>query len=876
MLFACYCWLWFSHRSYVVQAFSRKEKNSANSNVACGAVLESVGPSDLDVVSNKQSKKRASLRKAHASASASSHDVSPLYRDSGDCTSVCMQCGAFFWRAEHVKSYFRDKHLHYHRCCENGRVYLPRYEDPPADFKHLLEAPAFVDNVRAYKQMFSITSFGARIDETLNNGHSPYIFKISGQIYHWLGSLCPEKGSPPGRLSEVVVTQLVKLLDSNNALVKLFRTARDKCAGSEVPTFKDCLYSLSGSSQHALPTSDAIGAIVFDSGPQYVSDYDVIIEPRSQLARRVNKLHLLYMSLQFPLMFFFGEPGFHPDLKLRAASSSQGALVRKMSMNMFYNYQIHDSLQSYNLILRLGRLFQQNVVTAYCSIELDLMDYIRNKENDIRAEYLSGLFDAIDRGDKTGSDVGSMTILLASFTGGPRYMYSHYLDALAIFRIFGYPQFFVTFTCNVKWHEIAQYLKPFPSLSPSDRADIVARVFHMKVNEFIDFLKDERPLGHVCGVLYTIEFQKRGLPHCHTLVWIHSSVSAAIRDKLDDYISVELPDPRIDLPGYAVISATMMLGPCGLANKWAHINVECCGTTSLIKYLFKYISKGTDCMAVRIAKPIGSDSRQSQQQTQPVDEIKNFIDARFICPHEARWRIFNFPIHHREPAVQILAVHFENMQLVKFLGKQLLGAIVENSEAKKTTLTEWLNYNASLVNGSHLTYLDFPSEFGCKSFEDIRTVNQVLHNTYRSACEAAGLLGDGRKWPAVLEEASVSATSSQLRSLFAHILSHCTATNPLALWENHWKLMGDDIPLRAAANLNMSHLHINADDLHNFILYEVEILLNQCSKSISDFALPSLPADLLADLANRLIMEERNYDRAVLNAERLELERPMN
>ncbi|XP_071708831.1 uncharacterized protein [Rutidosis leptorrhynchoides] len=949
----------------VMRSSRKRKKHSSNSNVVGSAVLESVGPSDLQVVSDKQSKKRASLRKAHASASASSHvsvsfflhaqltpiytisapfdvsGVSPLYRDSGDCTSVCIQ-----------------------------------------------GAPRFLQL---------------------------YIYDTDHEVENRMGHF---GGRDSGRLSEVVVTQLVKLLDSNNALVMLFCTARDKCAGSEVPTFKVCLYSLSGSIQHALPTSDAIGAIVFDSDPQSISDYDVIIEPRSQLPNGVNKLHPLYMSLQFPLMFFFGEPGFHPDLKLRAASGSQGGRVRKMSMNMFYNYQIHDRLQSYNLILRLGRLFQQYVVTAYCSIELDRMDYIRNKQNDIRAEYLSGLYEAIDRGDKTGPDVGSMTILPASFTGGPRYMYSHYLDALAISRVFGNPIFFVTFTCNVKWPEIARYLKPFPHLSPSDRADIVARVFHMKVNEFINFLKDERPLGHVRGgtiahpelqfplyfmnitcfvvansltlfslrlaVLYTTEFQKRGLPHCHTLVWVHSSVSAAIRDNLDDYISAELPDPRIDFPGYAVISATMMHGPCVLANKrascnqdfscskkfpkkyidktyfddngrahyrrrntgiyttragvhldnsyvvpynrllcmtfQAHINVECCGTTSLIKYLFKYISKGTDRMAVRIAKPIGSDSRQSQQQTQPVDEIKNFIDVQFICPHEACWRIFNFPIHHREPAVQILAVHLENMQLVKFPGKQPLRAIVENNEAKKTTLTEWLNYNASSVNGSHLTYLDFPTEFvwyeskkgwqrranlkkpsigrisyihpaygeafflrmllchrkGCKSFADIRTVNQILHNTYRSACEAAGLLGDDREWSAVLEEASVSATSSQLRSLFAHILSYCTVTNPLALWKNHWKLMGDDIPLRTAANLNMSHLHINADDLHNFVLYEVEILLNQCSKSICDFALPSLPADLLANLANRLIMEERNYDRAVLNAERLELERQMN
>ncbi|XP_071694969.1 uncharacterized protein [Rutidosis leptorrhynchoides] len=661
---------------------SPEKKNLVNSNVVGGVVLESVGPSDVQVVSDKQSKKRTSLLSVSFSLHAQLtpiytifapfdvSGVSPLYRDSGDCTSVCMQCGALFWRAEHVKSYFMDKQLHYHRCCENGRVYLPRYEDPPAEFKRLLETPAFLNNVRPYNQMFIMTSFGARIDETINDGRSPYVFKISGQIYHSLG-----------RLSEVVVTQLVKLLDSNYALVKLFRTARDKCAGSEVPTFKFCLYNLTGSSQHALPTSDAIGAIVFDSGPQSISDCDVIIEPRSQLPRR-----------------------------------------------------IHDRLNSYNLILRLGRLFQQYVVTAYCSIELDRMDYIRNKQNDIRAEYLSGMYDAIDIGDKTGSDVGSMTILPTSFTGGPRYMYSHFLDALAISRVFGNP-----------------------------------------VNEFINFLKDERPLGHVHGVLYTIEFQKRGLPHCHTLVWVHSSVSAAIRDNLDDYISAELPDLRIDFPGYAVISATMMHGPCGLANKrascnqnfscskkfpkkcidktyfndngrahyrrrntgiytmragvhldnsyvvpynrllcmafQAYINVECCGMMSLIKYLFKYISKGTDRVAVRIAKPIGSDSRQSQKQTQLVDEIKNFIDAQFICPHEACWRIFNFPIHHREPAVQILTVHLENMQLVKFPGKQPLRNIVENAEDKKTTLTEWLNYNASSVSGSHLTYLDFPTEF---------------------------------------------------------------------------------------------------------------------------------------------------------------------
>ncbi|XP_071729327.1 uncharacterized protein [Rutidosis leptorrhynchoides] len=493
------------------------------------------------------------------------------------------------------------------------------------------------------------------------------------------------------------------------------------------------------------------------------------------------------------------------------------------------------------------------------------MDYIIRKQKDIRSEYLSGLYDAIDRGDKRGSDVGSRTILPASFTDGPRYMYSHYIDALAICRVFGNPQFFITFTCNAKWPEITRYLRAYPRLTPSDRDDVVTRVFYMKVKEFIVFLKEHQPLGDFRGA------------------------STPITERLDDYISVELPDPRSDPTGYAVISATMMHGPCGaekprapcmegfackkkfpkqynnktffdtdgrahyrrrstgvyttrngvkLDNSYvvpynrllymtfhAHINVECCSSTSLIKYLFKYISKGTDRVASRITKPIGSGSNTSTGTSQPVDEIQNFIDARFICPHEACWRIFKFPFHHREPAVQILAVHLENMQLIKFHEHQQLNSVIANNPTKKTTLTEWLRYNASSTLGKHLTYLEFHSEFvwydpkkcwkrrtnlkkpsigrisyihpsyeeafflrmllfhqrGCQSFEDIRTINKFVHGTYRLACQAAGLLGDDKEWSTALEEAPASATASQLHSLFAHILVYCMVSNPAEL-----------------------------------------------------------------------------------------------
>nr|GEV97619.1 DNA helicase [Tanacetum cinerariifolium] len=711
--------------------------------------------------------------------------------------------------------------------------------------------------------------------------------------------------------------------NEHNELVKLFRRASDKCKEMDVPEFRIRLYSVTGVKQYELPSSGTLGAIVFESGPKSQMDHDVIIELKDGIPHRINKLHPSYMSLQFPLLFIYGQPGYQVNMKLSHFDGSLSSGNKRLTMNMYYRYQLHDRINLYGLLPRGGRLFQQYVVNAYCSIEQNRIDYIRHMQRDIRNGYLSGLYDAIARGDHDGSDVGTRTILPASFTGGPRYMYSHYMDALAICRVLGNPQFFITFTCNVKWREIKRYMEQYPELTPADRADIVDRVFEMKVQEFVRVLKENKPFGHVTGILYTVEFQKRGLPHCHTLVWVDPKTKVQKAEDVDQYISAELPDQTLDPEGYRVVSEMMMHGPCGLADSsaicmhdgvcskrfpkeyndttffdedgyihyrrrnsgihktrremkldnsyvvpynrslclmfHAHINVEYCGWTMLIKYLFKYISKGTDRVVARITRENGDPSPSTSRTRIKVDEIQNYVDARYICPHEACWRIFNFDIHKREPAVQIMAVHLENMQQVSFKANEPLWAIVSSFQKKKTTLTEWLNFNATSDEGHHLTYLDFPSEFvwctndkiwktranknkpsigrltcihpslgelfylrmllchqkGCKSFEDIRTVKENIHPTYRAACEALGLLGDDKEWTTALEEASLSATSAELRSLFALILTCCEVTNPLKLWKKYWRQMADDIP-------TIRNIDINGPELESYVLYELE------------------------------------------------------
>ena len=145
---------------------------------------------------------------------------------------------------------------------------------------------------------------------------------------------------------------MIRLLDSHNALVQLFRTARDKLLDEDVREFKIRLFANVGSVQHELPTADEVGAIVFDTGPDSVTDFDVVIQAHSGEPERVNKLQPTYMSLHFPLLFIFGEHGYHTELKLAPTRPGSREGMKRMSMDAYYAYLLHDRFNRYSLLMR--------------------------------------------------------------------------------------------------------------------------------------------------------------------------------------------------------------------------------------------------------------------------------------------------------------------------------------------------------------------------------------------------------------------------------------------------------------------------------------------------------------------------------------------
>ena len=113
----------------------------------------------------------------------------------------CPSCKALHWLDERLSdsSKIRPK---FGMCCYNGKISLPSLPQPPPELYWLLttEDPrgrSFRDHIRNYNAALAMTSVGRQLDNTLNNGGGPWIFKLHGELSHRIGSLLPPPDHTP-------------------------------------------------------------------------------------------------------------------------------------------------------------------------------------------------------------------------------------------------------------------------------------------------------------------------------------------------------------------------------------------------------------------------------------------------------------------------------------------------------------------------------------------------------------------------------------------------------------------------------------------------------------------------------------------------------
>ena len=324
-----------------------------------------------------------------------------------------------------------------------------------------------------------------------------------------------------------------------------------------------------------------------------------------------------------------------------------------------------------------------------------------------------------------------------------------------------------------------------------------------------------------------------------------------------------------------------------------HINVESVFSLKSVKYIYKYVYKGGDRATVEFSRDH--------------NEVKHYLDARFITASEACWRLFEFGMHSQKPAVVKLQVHLPAQQPVVFNPAHQPGvadvvAQVQMGD-RDSTLTAFFKANQRYPDMARaLLYHEFPQKFvwakstrewkprqrgfaigrmyyvqptagekfylrllltavrGPLSFADLRTYRHVTVDSFEDACRARGLLHDDREWHICLEDASAMQTGSQLRRLFVTILLDCAPVNPLQLWLDFQDSICDD--LRHALQHRLHPIPDPSDEqVHDYGLFLIDSIMQQKGKSLADIhSMPTSHMQWEDEHDNPLIAEQLNYD----------------
>ena len=901
-------------------------------------------------------------------------------------------------------------------CCVEGKIELPKLENPPEVLKGFLtgndaSSRSFRDNIRRYNNALAMTSVGVTIDHTVNDGQGPYVYKIHGKLSHNAGSLLPPPGKPPTyaqlyiydpdqaldyrmnheanrNLNRQIMETLQNMLIESHPGVQLYKQAYELTAN--MPPEQQCTIALrfdrdTDRRRYNLPTAREIAVILPGDGDQSTDSRDIILRRRAGGAlERISEMHPLYHALHYVLLFPTGQLGWHPRIPFRgneevddvppaqdptlhdhhdedAQEGGEGAIVavkkrKYISQTEYFRYRLHERLNESVHIFLSQKLFQEFAVDCWAGSEQSRLNYVLFHQPQFRMATQRGLTDAVAiNANAEGSEVGQRIILPSSFSGSTRYMIQNCQDALAINRYYHGADLFLTATANPHWPEIEDAL--LDGQSPHDRPDLICRVFRLKMQQLIDDIYKNGIFGRTVARVYTVEFQKRGLPHIHMVIFFHPDHKLRTPEDVDSLLSAEFPDENEQPELFDLVKRFMVHTPCGqehnnpdapcmvkdkcsksfpkvwrdqttvtedayanlrhrntgktfkvggrdVNNLWVvpyspyliwkyrcHINVESIASVKAIKYIYKYVYKGHD----RATMEFGCCK----------DEVKLYLDSRYVSACESIWRIFHFTMHQEVPAVVRLQVHLDGEQMITWDENVApdICAVLERSAGKDTKLTAYFKANREYPQAKDVLYQDFPSKFvwkdkkrrweprkkefaigrmfythpssgerfylwllltsvkGATSYEHLRTVNgeQQPCATFQEACRKLGLLEDDNEWIQCLDEAGDMATGHQLRSLFVTILRENAPTDPLGLWLHFREKICDDLH-HALHNRNILH-DPTQEQVFDYGLYLIDRLLQNANKSLRDWPTMPLPQeDWDALVGNRLIREQRNYD----------------
>ncbi|CAH4036392.1 unnamed protein product [Pieris brassicae] len=319
-----------------------------------------------------------------------------------------------------------------------ARVILPSIVEPPEPIKSLLTnnstlSAHFLKNARRYKNLFQMTSFGAK---EIREGNFMPTSKVEGQVYHLIGSLLPPSGQSPQFLQIYFISdadqlslrsnmapmlkldfinELQTMLNSHNVYIRSFKQSIESTSPENLKLIihADHTPQAEHRGRYNAPSVNEV-AVLFvdeDKGPR-----DIVLHGRDGQLKRVSELHRAYDPLQYPQMFVSGDDGYYLTIP------QQDSLRNKtVSCMQYYAYRLMIRTSQFNSLHYYKDLFSQYCVDMMAKMISERLNFIRRNQQKLRADDYIHLRDALNQdASVNAADIGQRVILPSSFTGCAR------------------------------------------------------------------------------------------------------------------------------------------------------------------------------------------------------------------------------------------------------------------------------------------------------------------------------------------------------------------------------------------------------------------------------------------------------------------------
>ena len=321
----------------------------------------------------------------------------------------------------------------------------------------------------------------------------------------------------------------------------------------------------------------------------------------------------------FPLLFPCGRDGWFAGMKVATDRGIEIDVTPKAYYN-YYSYErrrhpAHPQREWDDSLFYAGRLFQEYICSAWIKTEDRRLGQLNNAtgQEKLRAELYQDLEDHLNSAD-AGVTVGRI-VMPSSARGSARRLSEFFHSAMATIKQIGPPTLFITVTANPRAPEVEACLHSWQTAA--DRWDLCDEVFEAHFRNIVEELTrghaaddpdhvkpKSKAEGGVFGTAVAhfnvLEFQKRGLPHRHLLLWLNRDEADVMSDDLDKAAKV------ID----TIISAQLPANP-ELKEQILKTNIHHCTADTC--------SKGGYC------KNFYPKKERAQTYVSPPGEVDDFI-----------------------------------------------------------------------------------------------------------------------------------------------------------------------------------------------------------------------------------------------------------